>query len=65
MQNITSILKQEIAQLARKDLCCDANGYWKESPGERSELAVLKQRMAMLEQQVDRLSGTQRKKAGN
>lgn len=60
MPNIASVLKDEIARVARKELRSETEKLKKASTQYRTDIAGLKRRMATLEQQVKQLS----KKAG-
>lgn len=55
MPNIASLLKEEIARVARKQLRSETEALKKSSSGYRSQIADLKRRMQVLEQQVKRL----------
>ncbi|MBU0751011.1 MAG: helix-turn-helix domain-containing protein [Gammaproteobacteria bacterium] len=55
MPNIASVLKEEIARVARKELRVETEKLKKASAQYRSEIAALKRRLAVLEQQVGRL----------
>ncbi len=55
MPNIASILKSEIARIARKEIRAEVEGLKKSVNGYRSEIAALKRRAQTLEQQVKRL----------
>lgn len=62
MPNITSILKQEIARVARKELRGETGALKKSSTQYRSDIAALKRQVAALEKQIRRLGkGTLRK----
>jgi DNA-binding transcriptional regulator YiaG len=58
MANIASVLKEEITRLARKELRSETENLKKASAQYRSEIAALKRRTAILEQQVSRLGKT-------
>lgn len=60
MPNIASVLKTEIARVARKELRMELQSLRKASTQYRSEIAALKRRIASLEQQAKR----QRKAGG-
>lgn len=60
MPNIASVLKEEIARIARKELRAETEKLKKASAQHRSEIAALKRRIASLEQQVGRLEKTKR-----
>jgi DNA-binding transcriptional regulator YiaG len=55
MANIASLLKEEITRLARKEIRAEIEGLKKASTHYRSDIAALKKRIAVLEQQVSRL----------
>lgn len=55
MPNIASVLKEEIARLARKELRSETARLKKVSAQYRSEIAALKRRVTVLEQQMLRL----------
>lgn len=55
MPNIASLLKEEIARVARKQLRAETEALKKANSNHRSQLAELKRRMQALEQQVKRL----------
>jgi DNA-binding transcriptional regulator YiaG len=55
LPNIAFVLKEEIARVARKELRVETEKLKKASAQYRSEIAVLKRRIASLEQQVGRL----------
>lgn len=55
MPNIASVLKEEITRLARKELRSETVTLKKVSAQYRSEIAALKRRVAVLEQQLSRL----------
>lgn len=63
MPNIASVLKDEIARLARKELRGDTGGLKKASAHYRAEIAALKRRVLALEQVVARLTKTARREA--
>lgn len=54
MPNIASVLKEEIARVARKELRNETEKLRKASVQYRSEIAALKRRVGALEQQVAR-----------
>ncbi|AMO23671.1 hypothetical protein GCM10027034_37520 [Ramlibacter solisilvae] len=56
MPNIASVLKAEIARLARKEPRLETNGLRKAVTGYRSEIAALKRRIEQLERQTRRTS---------
>ena len=56
MPNIASLLKEEIARVARKQLRSDTGALKKASSHHRSEIAALKRRIQQLEQQIKRLA---------
>jgi len=65
MPNIASLLKEEIARVARKQLRSETEALKKASSHYRSEIAQLKRRIQALEQQAKRLSrGSSRASAG-
>jgi DNA-binding transcriptional regulator YiaG len=55
MANLASMLKVEIARVARRELRAELQGLKKANATYRSEIAQLKRRAAALEQQVKRL----------
>ena len=55
MPNIASLLKQEIARVARKELRGETETLKKANSHYRSEIAQLKRRLQSLEQQMKRL----------
>ncbi len=55
MPNIATILKQEIARVARKEARADTQQLKKASAHYRSDIAALKRRIAALEKLVSRL----------
>src|SRR6476620_3782155 len=55
MPNIASLLKEEIARVARKQLRAETESLKKASSHYRSEIAQLKRRIQPLEQQTKRL----------
>lgn len=55
MPNIASVLKEEIARVARKEVRSDTQPLKKSSASHRSDIAALKRRIAALEQMVKRL----------
>ena len=55
MPNIASVLKEEIARLARKELRGETGGLKKASAQHRSDIAALKRRVAAIEQMLVRL----------
>ncbi len=62
MPNIASVLKEEIARVARKELRNETEKLKKASAQYRSDIAALKRRLAILEQQVSRLDKNAAKK---
>jgi DNA-binding transcriptional regulator YiaG len=56
MPNIASLLKEEIARVARKQLRSETEALKKANSSYRGQIAELKRRMQALEQQVKRLS---------
>ncbi len=61
MSNIATVLREEIARQSRKELRSETEGLKKASSKYRSEIAALKRRVAILEQQVGRLVKLQEK----
>jgi DNA-binding transcriptional regulator YiaG len=55
MANLTSMLKDEISRISRKELRAETEKLKKASSQYRSEIAALKRRTSSLEQQVGRL----------
>jgi DNA-binding XRE family transcriptional regulator len=55
MPNIASLLKEEIARVARKQLRSETESLKKANSNYRGQIAELKRRMQALEQQVKRL----------
>ncbi len=55
MPNIASVLKEEIARLARKEVRGETDGLKKHTAQFRTELAAIKRRLADLERQVARM----------
>jgi DNA-binding XRE family transcriptional regulator len=55
MPNIASVLKEEIARVARKEVRSDTQALKKSSASYRSDIAALKRRIAALEQLVKRV----------
>ena len=64
MANMASVLKEEIARLARKELRGETEQLKKASAQYRSEIAALKRRAAALEQQLARLEKAFSKNTG-
>jgi DNA-binding transcriptional regulator YiaG len=62
MPNIASVLKEEIARVARKEVRADTQPLKKSSASHRSDIAALKRRIAALEQMVKRLGRAAGKK---
>ncbi len=60
MTNIASLLKSEMARLARKEVRSQTSGLKKAVATYRSEIAALKRRAGELEQQLRRLSKARR-----
>ena len=58
MPNIATVLKTEIARVARKEARSETSGIKKASSQHRAEIAALKRRIASLEQAVKRLGKT-------
>jgi len=56
MPNIASVLKEEVARLARKEVRAATAALKKAVVGYRSDIAKLKRRTSVLEQQVHRLA---------
>ena len=56
MPNIASVLKDEIARVARKELRSETEKLKKASATYRSDIAALKRRVAVLEKQVSRFT---------
>jgi ribosome-binding protein aMBF1 (putative translation factor) len=56
MPNIASLLKEEIARVARKQLRSETEALKKANSAYRGQIAELKRRMQALEQQVNRLA---------
>lgn len=56
MPNLASALKDEVTRLARKELRGETGALKKASARHRSEIAGLKRRVSLLEQQVGRLA---------
>lgn len=63
MPNIASVLKDEIARVARKEMRAETQHLKKASAQYRSTIAALKRRLATLEKQVARLGRTGRRTA--
>lgn len=63
MPNIASVLKEEIARVARKEARAATQALKKSSAHFRSDIAALKRRIAALEQRVDRLGRAAGKKS--
>ena len=63
MANIASMLKQEIARLVRKELKSETDGLRKTNSRYRAEIAELKRRTAVLEQQIKALERQERRQA--
>ncbi|WP_395057123.1 helix-turn-helix domain-containing protein [Polaromonas sp.] len=63
MPNIASVLKEEIARVARKEGRAETQQLKKSSAHFRSDIAALKRRIAALEQLVARLGKSAGKKA--
>ena len=55
MANLTSMLKDEISRISRKEIRGETDKLKKTSSQYRSEIATLKRRTSSLEQQVERL----------
>lgn len=56
MPNIATLLKSEIARVARKELRAETDSLKKSSTHYRSDIAALKRRLAALEKQLRRLA---------
>jgi len=56
MPNIASILKEEIARIARKEVRGETAGLKKTASSHRAEIAALKRRVQVLEQDLRRLT---------
>jgi len=56
MTNIATLLKSEIARVARKEVRAETAGLKKAASTQRSEIAALKRRAVDLEQQLRRLA---------
>lgn len=56
MPNIASVLKEEIARVARKEVRAETNKLKTASTQYRSDIAALKRRLQSLEQQIRNLS---------
>ncbi|AYQ27620.1 MULTISPECIES: DNA-binding transcriptional regulator [unclassified Polaromonas] len=63
MPNIATVLKGEIARVARKEVRADTQQLKKASTHCRSDIAALKRRITALEQLVNRLAKANDKKA--
>ena len=63
MPNIASILKSEIARVARKEVRAETMGLKKAVSAGRAEIAALKRRIQALEQELRRLSKASAKAA--
>jgi DNA-binding transcriptional regulator YiaG len=63
MSNLASILKSEIARVARKEVRGETLGLKKAVVGYRTEIAALKRRIQTLEQELRRLSKASAKAA--
>jgi DNA-binding transcriptional regulator YiaG len=57
MSNVASVLKYEIARVARKEIRRDTSTLKKSSTTHRSEIAALKRRVLELERHIRRLRG--------
>lgn len=55
MANVASVLREEIARVARKEVRSETDNLKKTSARYRSEIAALKRRVTQLEQQLARL----------
>ena len=56
MSNVASVLKEEIARVARKEIRRETSSLKKASTGYRSEIAALKRRVLELERRLRRAS---------
>ena len=56
MPNIASILKEEIARVARKEVRAEVSGLRKMVSAHRAEIAALKRRAQVLEQELRRVA---------
>jgi len=56
MPNIASVLKEEIARIARKEVRSEAAGLKKAASSHRAEIATLKRRVQVFEQELRRLT---------
>jgi len=56
MPNIASVLKEEIARIARKEVRSETEGLKKAASAYRAEIAALKRRAQVLEQELRRLT---------
>lgn len=65
MPNIASVLKDEIARLARKEVRAETERLKKSSTQHRSEIAALKARLTTLEKQVASLSKKSKRESGS
>lgn len=63
MPNIASVLKEEIARVARKEVRGETQRLKKASAQYRSDIAALKREVAALRQQLGRLSKVQGKRS--
>lgn len=63
MPNIATILKEEIARLARKELRSELEGIKKASAQYRTQIAAMKRQVVTLEKQVARIEKKGPKKA--
>ena len=57
MSNVASVLKEEIARVARKEIRRETSSLKKSSTTYRSEIAALKRRVHELERQLRRAAG--------
>ena len=55
MSNVASVLKEEIARVARKEIRRETSALKKSSTTHRSEIAALKRRVLELERQLRRV----------
>jgi DNA-binding XRE family transcriptional regulator len=56
MPNIATLLKSEIARIARKEIRAETESLKKQSAGYRSQIAALKRHVAALEKQIRQTS---------
>ena len=65
MSNIASVLKSEIARMARKEVRAETQGLRKAASTHRAEIAALKRRTQDLERELRRLSEARTKTAAS